>query len=166
MRRALSRRIQSRPAPSARCRICLEPAVPCPGGICAQDRLEQASPFGEERVPTALSQENSCRGSRVSLSVPAMGAVWPSGPGRRSGQALRNVGTSEHRTGVKVPEPRGGCCRTLWLWTGAWPALGADPPREAELRGDLACRRLGSERKYVKRIYARDTGKAGRQFAR
>ena len=28
------------------------------------------------------------------------------------------------------------------------------------------CRRLGSERKYVKRIYARDTGKAGRQFAR
>jgi hypothetical protein len=45
-------------------------------------------------------------------------------------------------------------------------ALGADTPRDAELRGDLACRRLGPERKYVKRIYARDTGKVGRQFAR
>jgi hypothetical protein len=44
--------------------------------------------------------------------------------------------------------------------------LGADTPRDTELRSDLACRRLGSERKYVKRIYARDTGKAGRQFAR
>jgi hypothetical protein len=44
--------------------------------------------------------------------------------------------------------------------------LGADTPREAEVRGDLACRRLGSERKYVKRIYARDIAKVGRQFAR
>ncbi len=52
------------------------------------------------------------------------------------------------------------------LWTGPCRALGADTPRDAELRGDLACRRLGSERKYVKPIYARDTGKAGRQFAR
>lgn len=52
------------------------------------------------------------------------------------------------------------------LRTGVCRALGADTPGEAELRGDLSRRRLGSERKYVKRIYARDTGKAGRQFAR
>ena len=45
-------------------------------------------------------------------------------------------------------------------------ALGADTPRDAELRGDRACSRLGPERKYVKRIYARDRGKARRQFAR
>ena len=44
--------------------------------------------------------------------------------------------------------------------------LGADTPRDSELRGHLACRRLGSKRKYVKRIHARDTGEAGRQFAR
>jgi hypothetical protein len=52
------------------------------------------------------------------------------------------------------------------LRTGPCRALGADTSRGAELRGDLACSRLGSERKYVKRIYARDTGKARRQFAR
>ncbi len=52
------------------------------------------------------------------------------------------------------------------LRIGPCRALGADTPRDAELRGDLACSRLGSERKYVKRIYARDTGEAGRQFAR
>jgi hypothetical protein len=79
---------------------------------------------------------------------------------RPSGQALP---TSDRREG---PELRGRCCKTFWLRTGPCRALGADPPREAELRGDLACRRLGSERKYVKRIHARDTGKAGRQFAR
>jgi hypothetical protein len=61
----------------------------------------------------------------------------------------------------------GNMCRWPFrLRNGPCRALGADTPRDAELRGDLACRRLGSERKYVKRIYARDTGKAGRQFAR
>ena len=82
--------------------------------------------------------------------------------GRPSGQALRNIGTSDRREG---PELRRGC-KTFWLRTDPCRALGADPPRDAELRGDLACRRLGSKRKYMKRIYARDTGKAGRQFAR
>lgn len=52
------------------------------------------------------------------------------------------------------------------LRTGPGRALGADTQSDAEVRGDLACRRLGSERKYVKRIDARDAGKAGRQFAR
>lgn len=51
------------------------------------------------------------------------------------------------------------------LRIGPCRALGTDTPRDAELRGDLAGRRLGSERKYVKRIYAQDTGKARRQFA-
>jgi hypothetical protein len=55
---------------------------------------------------------------------------------------------------------------TFRLLAGPRQALGADTPRDAELRGDLACRHLGSERKYVKRIYARDTGNVGRQFAR
>ena len=63
-----------------------------------------------------------------------------------------------------VPVRRPG--RGFRLRTGPCRALGADTPRDAELRGDLACSRLGSERKYVKRIYARDTGKARRQFAR
>ena len=71
---------------------------------------------------------------------------------------------SVHR--MAASDLRGRCCKTFWLRTGPCRALGADPPRDAELRGDLACRRLGSERKYVKRIHARDTGKAGRQFAR
>ena len=52
------------------------------------------------------------------------------------------------------------------VWTGPCRALGADTPRYAELRGDLACRRLGSEGKDVKSIYARDSGKVGRKFAR
>ncbi len=74
--------------------------------------------------------------------------------------------TSEHRTGVKVPNCWVRCYKKFRLLTGPCQALGADTPRDAELRGDLACSRLGSERKYVKRIYARDTGNAGRQFAR
>ena len=70
-------------------------------------------------------------------------------------------------------QPRSGALPLLgplgWrfrLRTGPRRALGADTPRDAELRGNLACSRLGSERKYVKRIHARDTGKARRQFAR
>ena len=78
----------------------------------------------------------------------------------------RSCETSEHRTRVKVPNCAGRCYKTFGLLTGPCQALGADTPRDAELRGDLACSRLGSERKYVKRIYARDTGKARRQFAR
>src|SRR5207302_1949986 len=62
--------------------------------------------------------------------------------------------------------PRSSSRSRFRLRTGPCRALGADTPRDAELRGDLACSRLGSERKYVKRIYARDTGKARRQFAR
>ncbi len=64
------------------------------------------------------------------------------------------------------PELRGRRYKTFPLLTGPSQTLGADPPREAELGGDLACSRLGSERKYVKRIYARDSGNVGRQFAR
>ena len=67
---------------------------------------------------------------------------------------------------MKVPNCGRSRYKTFRLLTGRCEALGADTPRDAELRGDLACRRLGSERKYVKRIYARDTGKAGREFAR
>jgi hypothetical protein len=52
------------------------------------------------------------------------------------------------------------------LLTGLCRPLGADAPLNAELRGDLAGSRLRAERKYVKRIHARDAGKAGRQFAR
>ena len=52
------------------------------------------------------------------------------------------------------------------LRTGLCRPLGADTPRDAELRGDLAGSRLRAERKYVKRIHARDTGKARREFAR
>jgi hypothetical protein len=63
---------------------------------------------------------------------------------------------------MTLPRRRSG----FRLRTGPCRALGADTPRDAELRGDLTCSRLGSERKYVKRIYARDTGKARRQFAR
>ena len=70
------------------------------------------------------------------------------------------------RTGRLDPQLQQRRHSGLRLLTGPCWALGADTPRDAELRGDLACRRLGSERKYVKRIYARDTGKAGRQFAR
>lgn len=76
---------------------------------------------------------------------------------------LRDIGTSARCEGSEL---RGRCCKSFWLRTVPCWALGASPPRDAELRGDLACRRLGSERKYVKRIHARDTGKAGRQFAR
>jgi hypothetical protein len=82
-------------------RSCLGAGAPCPGRIWAQDRLEQAPAFGEERMPTALSPETcSCRGSGVSLSVPRDGVRIAF----RSGDALpdRLCGTSEHRTGVKV----------------------------------------------------------------
>jgi hypothetical protein len=63
---------------------------------------------------------------------------------------------------MTLPRRRSG----VRLRTGPCRALGADTPRDAELRGDLACCGLGSERKYMKRIYARDTGNARRQFAR
>ena len=56
--------------------------------------------------------------------------------------------------------------RGFRLRRGLCRPLGADAPRNAELRGDLAGSRLRAERKYVKRIHARDAGKAGRQFAR
>jgi hypothetical protein len=52
------------------------------------------------------------------------------------------------------------------LLTGPCQAMSAYTARDAELRGNLARRRLGSERKDVKCIYARDSGNAGRQFAR
>jgi hypothetical protein len=100
------------------------------------------------------------RGGAAVLGIDVAGVALV---GRPSGQALRDIGTSDRREG---PLLRGRCYKTFWLRTGPCRALGADPPRDAELRGDLACRRLGSERKYVKRIHARDTGKAGRQFAR
>ena len=48
------------------------------------------------------------------------------------------------------------------LGTGPCRAVGADPPCDTELGGDLACRRLGSQGKYVERVYARDPGQAGR----
>src|SRR5271170_2842513 len=105
------------------------------------------------RVPTAASRETCCcRGSGMSLSVPGAGV----GMAFRSRDALPNGSceTSEHRTGVKVPNCGGRCYKTSRLLAGPCQALGADTPRDAELRGDLACRRLGSERKYVKRIYA------------
>jgi hypothetical protein len=63
---------------------------------------------------------------------------------------------------VKVPKCAVRCYKTLWLLTGPCHALGADTSRDAELRGDVACRRLGSERKYVKRIHAGDAGEARR----
>jgi hypothetical protein len=63
---------------------------------------------------------------------------------------------------MTLPRRRSG----LRLLTGPCQALGAGTQSDTEVRGDLACRRLGSERKYVKRVYARDTGKAGRQLAR
>jgi hypothetical protein len=62
---------------------------------------------------------------------------------------------------MPLPRRRSG----FRLLTGPCQALGADTPSDAELGGDLACRRLGSERENVKRIYVRDAGKAGRQFA-
>ena len=143
----------------------LKAGVPCPGRIWAQDRLEQAPPFGEERVPTALSSGDLLlpRLARVALGAPRWCPYSLPVRGRPSGQDLRDIGTSDRGEG---PELRGRYCKTFWLRTGPCRALGADPPRDAELRGDLACRRLGSERKYVKRIHARDTGQAGRQFAR
>jgi hypothetical protein len=116
------------------------------------------------RVPTAASQETcSCRGSGMSLSVPRDGPYSLPVPGRASERVLRDVGTPDR---CEAPELRGRCYKTFRLLTGPCQALGADTPRDAELRSDLACRRLGSERKYVKRIYARDTRDIGRQFAR
>ncbi len=79
--------------------------------------------------------------------------------GRVCGNHDRDGGDAARMT---LPRRRSG----FRLWTGPCRAVGADTPRDAEVRGDLACRRLGSERKYVKRIYARDTGEAARQFAR
>jgi hypothetical protein len=95
------------------------------------------------------------------------------GPGNISGRVLRDatrfVGLENHLlAGSRSARgrPRSSSRSRFRLRTGPCRALGADTPRDAELRGDLACSRLGSERKYVKRIYARDTGKARRQFAR
>src|SRR3954454_9305160 len=87
-----------------------------------------------------------------------MVSVCPSGPGTPF-----RTGLTDRREG---PELRARCCETFWLRSGPCRALGAYSSRDAERRSDLACRRLGSEWKYVKRIHARDTGKAGRQFAR
>src|SRR5271154_6551463 len=85
-----------------------------------------------------------------------------SGDARRAGlTAITNCdGGDAARMTLPRRRPASG------LSTGPCRALGADTSRDAEVRGDLACRRLGSERKYVKRIYARDPGEAGRQFAR
>jgi hypothetical protein len=87
------------------------------------------------------------------LLVPGFSAGGSYDNHDRDGSDAARMTLSRRRSGFRL---RTGPCR----------ALGADTPRDAELRGDLACRRLGSERKYVKRIYARDTRKAGRQFAR
>jgi hypothetical protein len=70
------------------------------------------------------------------------------------------------RLSVDRGRPRSSSRSRFRLLTGPCQALGAGTTRDAEVRGDLACRRLGSERKHVKRIYARDTGNVGRQFAR
>src|SRR4051794_25577038 len=157
-------------------RVALAPAVlgalsdmPRTGSSVPGWNLRSGSPRAGFSVWRGAGADRTFSGELLPrLARVALGACDGGRIAFRSGDVVpdRLCGTSEHRTGVKVPEPRGGCCRTLWVWAGAWRALGADPPREAELRGDLACRRLGSERKDVKRIHARDTGKAGRQFAR
>jgi hypothetical protein len=84
-------------------------------------------------------------------------------PGRITGGPCGTARGAAITQGVHAREKRR---KGFGLRTGPCRALGADAARDAELRGDLACRRLGSERKYVKRVYARDTGKAGGQFAR
>ena len=61
-------------------------------------------------------------------------------------------------TRLKVPNYGG----VGGLGTGPCRAVGADPPCDTELGGDLACRRLGSQGKYVERVYARDPCQAGR----
>lgn len=96
---------------------------------------------------------------------PAVMAMSRIAPRHRDGSSagLRDTfGASPGEGAVQREE----CGREVRLRTGPCRALGADTPRDSELRGDLARRRLGSERKYVKRSYARDTGKTGRQFAR
>jgi len=61
-------------------------------------------------------------------------------------------------TRLKVPNYGG----VGGLGTGPCRAVGADPPCDTELGGDLPCRRLGSQGKYVERVYARDPCQAGR----
>jgi hypothetical protein len=106
-------------------------------------------------------------GVMLTLTGVLLRALTGRGSRSRLGRAVTaRLDAAARPSGAPVPSLRGRCCKTFWLRTGPCRALGADPPRDAELRGDLACRRLGSERKYVKRIYPRDPGKAGRQFAR
>src|SRR5439155_16413454 len=101
--------------------------------------------------------------------VPAVAPVSGTFPGGVLRDATRFAGLENHLlAGSRSARgrPHSSSRSRFRLRTGPCRALGADTPRDAELRGDLACSRLGSERKYVKRIYARDTGKARRQFAR
>src|SRR4051812_23124951 len=107
-------------------KITLKAGVPCPGRIWAQDRLEQAPPFGEERVPTALSQETgSWRGSRASLSVPRDGVRRAF----RAGDALPNrlCAASDHRTGVKVRN-FGALLQDVPARDRSGPGAGRGPP--------------------------------------
>ncbi len=105
----------------------------------AMSRVSRLSPRSREHLRAGATGRDALRGTRKPSACRLSVGQGPSRSWSRSRFRLRT-----------------GPCR----------ALGADTPREAELRGDLACSRLASERKYVKRIYARDTGKARRQFAR
>jgi hypothetical protein len=123
---------------------------------------------GLGREPPLSSSGEALRGSRWAGCPGCRPA-----PGNISGRVLRDatrfVGLENHLlAGSRSAggRPRSSSRSRFRLRTGPRRSLGANTPRDAELRGDLACSRLGSERKYVKRIYARDTGKARRQFAR
>jgi hypothetical protein len=119
-----------------------EPRFPLPERLCAV-RDEPGVPAV---APVPGTFPGGCYGTRR--------ASWDS-----KTICLQALGSARGR-------PRSSSRSRFRLRTGPCRALGADTPRDAELRGDLACSRLGSERKYVKRIYARDTGKGRRQFAR
>jgi hypothetical protein len=99
----------------------------------------------------------------ATLGPRTMRVLLPDASGRLGDRPLRRRWGRQAALIERRPPHRSSGFR---LRTGPCRALGADTPRDAKVRGDLACRRLRSERKYVKRIYARDTGKAGRQFAR
>ena len=111
------------------------------------------------RRETWFSAMTGIAGEVGASSAVCMASLSRDSQRRHYGNHDRDGGDAARMT---LPRRRSG----FRLRTGPCQALGADTPRDAELRGDLACRRLGSERKYVKRIYARDTGKAGSQFAR
>lgn len=141
-----------------------------PGGLRGKDAaLERPA----ARTSADPQQRNRYRAAiRVRADAMQFGEAKPDTTGNtisanRTHRALCKLSALRtHRQGLIADSEQFPARIDFRLRTGPGRALGAGTQSDAELRGNLACRRLGAERKYVKRIHARDTGKAGRQFAR